>query len=279
MIKKNENIKIRRVNAANHVTDIYHRLVRMRWSVFISLALLYYFLVNLTFGSAYYFFKDGLNPSGLAFKDCFFFSIHTFSTVGYGSIYPSSLMVHWITAIEIFLGIVSTALLTGLFFAKFSRPNSRFLFSEEILITKHRGRDAIVFRVANERSNLVMDASVSLVALYDEVTSEGIRYRRIADLELERSRTPIFSLSFTRVHYLEKDSFSSSIVAGMKEGKNSEFLVSLSGLDDTFGQTIHSYRIYRGNDMHWGGQFEDIIHIADDGVREIDFSKFDKIKN
>lgn len=256
--------------------DFYFRLVRLPWHHLILGAFGFYIAVNFVFGAAYFFFRDGLRPQNLSFADCFFFSVHTFSTVGYGNMAPASVPVHLLTVVETFAGLIFMALLTGLFFSKFAQPTARFLFSNKILATKHYAKDALIFRVANIRSNRVMDADVTLTVLFDEITPEGIYYRRLEELPLERSHTPIFSLSLTCVHFLNDQS--RSMLERIKRKENVEFLASVRGLDDTFGQTIHASILYRPEDVHWGCQFADILTIKPDGTRIIDFARFNDLK-
>lgn len=260
------------------LSDIYYVLTSLRWRSLLGLAFVGYMVLNVIFGAIYYVLRDGLTPADLGFTDCFFFSVHTFSTVGYGSIIPQSLPVHITTLFETFAGLTSVALTTGLYFAKFSRPSARFMFSEHLLITQHMGRVSLVFRVMNTRNNRVMDASVSLSALYDEVSPEGIRYRRFAELPLTRSHTPVFALSLTANHSVEGNEFTEDLLARVKNGENIEFMASIRGLDETFGQTIHAVHVYRRADLRTNAQFADILHVQPDGLRVIDFAQFNEYR-
>ena len=134
-----------------------------------------------------------------------------------------------------------------------------------------------MFRVANARSNRVMDAQIAMSLLYTERSPEGISYRRFLDLKLTRAQTPVFALSMTGIHLIEAQSDVHKYVERIKKGENIEFLVSVRGLDDTFGQTIHGSQTYRRDDIQFGGQFRDILKINDDGSRVIDFRYFQEI--
>lgn len=273
------NYPIIRKNApALGLPDLYYRLVRLKWLYLIGSTFVFYLAVNLCFAILYYWMRAGLRPSGMSFADSFLFSVHTFSTVGYDTFVPASVSVQWVTILEIFAGLVFLALLTGLFFSKFSQPSARFLFSQKILITQNHRKPAILFRIANARNNRVMDAEVTLTALFDEMSAEGIQYRRLEDLPLDRSKTPVFALSLTCAHFLAPGSSAEKLLARMAAGENIEFLISIRGLDDTFGQTIHATKVYRANQLARGGQFADILTIQSDGTRMIDFAKFNEIK-
>jgi inward rectifier potassium channel len=276
---RQDPFKIIRLNAPTQgLADVYYQLLRVKWRYLLGGAFFFYVGINVVFGAVYYNFRAGLNPANLSFLECCFFSVHTFSTVGYGSVAPVSLVVNLITVFETFIGLVSIAMLTGLFFSKFSQPSARFIFTNKLLVTDHMGQSALVFRIANIRSNRVMDADVNLTALYDHRTPEGVHYRRLVDLSLERSRTPIFALSFTCAHMFEKDSFTSTLLQKIKSGENVQFLASIRGLDDTFGQTIHLTKMYESKDLQEGGQFKDILSVDSQGVRTINFANFDALQ-
>lgn len=268
-----------RKNAPRGVlSDNYHRLLGIKWRYLISLAFIAYLGINLIFAGLFYLLRDGLSPKGADFLTCFFFSVHTFSTVGYGHVFPEGLAVSVLTVLETFTGLVSVALVTGLFFAKFSRPSAKFLFVNRILVTQHQGRPAILFRVANARSNRIMDAELSFTALFSETTTEGVVYRRFINLELERPHSPVFALTMTGIHHYSEGSFTHSLIERLKAGENIEFLIAVRGLDDTFGQTIHDTRTYRPESIVFGGQYHDVVELKRDGTRIIDFANFQKLK-
>jgi inward rectifier potassium channel len=261
------------------LSDVYYRLVRLAWRYLLLQAFCFYLLVNLSFGAIYYFLRSGLRPEGLSFMECYFFSVHTFSTVGYGSIAPQSGAVNVITVLEIFCGLVSTALLTGLCFAKFSRPVARFMFSKHLLVTNHRGKRSIVARMANARTNTVMNAEVTLTVMFDEITSEGIRFRRLEDLPLERSRTPVFILTMTVAHNIEPGSLAESLLACLERNeKDVEFLLSVRGVDETLGQTIHDMHVFNSASVVHNRQFEDVMSEKPDGTVVIDYATFHELK-
>lgn len=262
------------------LSDLYYRLVGLQWRYLLGEAFIFFALVNLFFGSLYYWLRDGLNPKHLSFEECYFFSVHTFSTVGYGSISPASLAVNVVTVVEVFCGLVSMALLTGLCFAKFSRPSARFVFSQNLLVTQYRGRRALLVRMANARANRVMNAEVELTLMYDEVTVEGIRYRRLEDLPLERSTTPVFLLSLTCAHFVEPGSLSEKMLSCLeRDEKNVEFLVSVRGTDETLGQMVHDVHIFPRSAVVWDRHFEDIVSLDERGRRVIDFAGFHRLKD
>lgn len=270
------DFKIERKNPPqNFFNDLYHYLIRMRWPLFVGFVLCLFLSLNGLFALLYYLQPDSLGLE-TEFKTAFFFSVQTFSTVGYGHLNPQTDYADIVAAIEIFVGMVYMALTTGLFFSKFSLPKSKILFPDKILITKMNGEDALIFRIANARNNRIMDAEIALHFLYDEVTQEGVPLRRFEELPLVKNKTPLFSLSLLGIH-----SIAGGALAGIREqevlAKRIEFIISVKGVDETYGQSIHATKLYGPEEIHWGGKYADILSMDDPKHRKIDFSKFNQI--
>ena len=169
--------------------DLYHYFMTVGWpQVFGTIAALF-LVFDVLFGCLYHLVPGciaNLNPPG--FLGAFFFSVETLATVGYGDMHPQSLYGHVVAMIEIFVGLMMLALITGLMFARFSRPRARFLFASNAVIRPIGGKLTLMFRAANARQNIVQEAKAQLRMLRNEVTEEGFRMRRITDLPLVRSR-------------------------------------------------------------------------------------------
>src|SRR5277367_6157425 len=119
-----------------------------------------FFLVfDTLFGFLYYLVPGciaNLNPPG--FAGAFFFSVETLATVGYGEMHPQTAYGHTVAMIEIFVGLMSLALITGIMFARFSRPRARFLFAKSAVVRPIDGKLTLMFRAANARQNVVQEA-------------------------------------------------------------------------------------------------------------------------
>lgn len=267
---------IARVGAQRRLfSDLYHVLLTLSWPSTLGLVLLFYVAVNLVFAFAY-----TLDPSGIenarpgSFKDAFFFSVQTMATIGYGKLVPHSLLANVLVTIEALIGLLGFAVLTGLLFAKFSRPTARLLFSRVAVITPRDGKPSFMFRVANERSNHVADAELRLIMARDETTLEGESVRRFYDLKLERSRNAIFALSWTAIHPITPDSPLYGKSAADLVAQDTGFIASLVGLDATLSQTVHARYQYGTDNIVWGARFADIISRLPDGSRQVDYRRF-----
>jgi len=248
--------------------DIYHQLLSMSWKRFIVVLGLAYLVVNLFFAELYYVvgpealagLEEASRLDGISrFLECFFFSVQTFATIGYGRISPVSLSANALVTFEAFLGMLSVAIPTGLLFARFSKPTARIRFSRNALITPHDGVPCLLFRMVNERLNQVVEAQVRVGLVRNERTLEGEFYRNFYDLKLERSVSSAFVLSWTVVHEIDEQSPLFGVTPEMLRESEAEFIVSVTGIDDTFSQTIHARWSYVADEIVFGSRFADML--------------------
>ncbi|HJQ20744.1 MAG TPA: ion channel [Gemmatimonadaceae bacterium] len=241
--------------------SLYNWLLQISWPRFFLLVVAAYAAANALFATAFYVAGPdalaGPAPGG-PFTRAFFFSVETLGTIGYGNIAPQNLAAHLLVTIEAFTGLLSIALITGILFARFSRPVPAIAFSDRALIAPFRGKRGFMFRIANERATQIIDLEARVVlALFD--TRDGHATRRFNVLSLERNRVALFPLSWTVVHPIDEG----SPIFGLSERdlaeRGAEFLVLLTGLDETFMQTVHARSSYRYDEIVWGAKFSDIF--------------------
>jgi inward rectifier potassium channel len=198
------------------------------------------------------------------------------ATIGYGFMAPGSNAANTIVAIESATGLILVALMSGLFFGKFSQAKARLRFTQKMLIINYYGKKTLTFRMANDRGNRIFDAKIRLTLLRPDKSPEGMRMRRFYELPLELSHPPLFSLSLTAMHVIPNFELDGLSVKEMCEN-NYEFFVTLIGTDGTFGQTIHATKIYKAEDIVSEGSWLDIVEFLPDGTRVLDFKNFDVI--
>jgi inward rectifier potassium channel len=259
--------------------DLFHHFMTVSWPRLFTTLAAFFLVFDLLFGFLYYLVPGciaNLNPPG--FAGDFFFSVETLATVGYGEMHPTTFYGHLVAMIEIFVGLMSLALITGLMFARFSRPRARFLFSKNAVVRPIAGKPTVMFRAANERQNVVQDASASLRMLRNDVTAEGYRIRRIVDLPLLRSQNPMFTLGWTLMHVIDDASPLKSETAESLSNSKTAFVLTLSGTDENTGQTLMARGEYSSADIRWNSTFRDILEEATDGTIHIDYSKFHEIE-
>jgi inward rectifier potassium channel len=262
----------------------YHALLTMSWRRFFGLTALFYFGANLLFATAYMLCGAGALSvpanSGIEshFLQAFFFSIHTLATIGYGTISPIGVAANIIVSIESFIGLFGLALCTSLLFARFSRPTAKILFSDRAVIAPYRDKTAFEFRIANARRNQIIELEAkALFARFEEV--DGRPLRRFYPLKLERERVVFFPLSWTIVHPIDETSPIYGMSANDLRESKGEFLVLLTGFDETFSQTVNARSSYLAEEVVWKARFADIFNRpSDDGLLTIDVRKLHSIE-
>src|SRR4029077_3599386 len=177
------------------------------WPAFIAGAALVFVAFNAVFASFYWIGNQPIsNVPGGAYIDYLYFSIETLSTAGSGDMHPQTHYGHFIATVELFTGIFSMSLMTGLIFARFSRPQARLLFANNPVICDYEGLPTLMVRLANERQNLIGNATARLWMFKDIVTAEGHSLRRFYELPFQRSQSPALALSWTLHHGLDETS-------------------------------------------------------------------------
>ena len=245
--------------------SLYHWLLTMAWERFFLLVGGIYVVANAGFATAYWLAGPsalvGLHPaagSGQRWLDCFFFSVHTLATIGYGVLSPASLGANLLVTVEALFGLMGLALVTGILFARFSRPTARLIFSDQAVIAPYQGGVALMCRIANARSSQLIEVEAKVVSgMFSTVA--GHATRRFAVPALERTRVAFFPLSWTLVHPIVEGSPIYGLTEADLRQRGAEFLVLLTGIDETFSQTVHARTSYRYDEIVWGARFTDIF--------------------
>jgi inward rectifier potassium channel len=259
--------------------DLYHFFMTVSWPQLFATIAAFFLGFDVLFGCLYYLVPGciaNLNPPG--FAGAFFFSVETLATVGYGEMHPQTLYGHVISMIEIFVGLMTLALITGLMFARFSRPRARFLFAANAVVRPIDGKLTLMFRAANARLNVIQEASAQLRMLRDEVTEEGFSIRRITDLSLVRAQHPVFILGWTIMHVIDDGSPLQGKSADSLNAAETVFILSLSGTDVATGQMLMARNEYPSTAIRWNQSFRDVLEVDDDGTLQFDYRKFNEVE-
>jgi inward rectifier potassium channel len=276
IINRDGSINIAQVGLRRRpMTDVYHRLLVRSWPRFLGLLIGLYLLSNALFALLYWLDPGGIeNARPGSYPDAFYFSIQTMATIGYGKFAPADTYTHLLVTIESVAGLLWTAITTGLIFAKFARPTARVLFSRVATIGLRDGIPSLVFRLANERANHVVEAQLRLTLFRTERTLEGERVRRYHDLALVRNFSPMFTMTWTAVHQITPSSLlygqtKESLLAG-----EVEILATFIGLDNTFAQNVHARHSYSITDLRWHERLKDLFQTDSHGRRFANFHHF-----
>lgn len=259
--------------------DLYHWLLQRSWATFFALILVLFVLLNLLFACTYWVSPGCITGTAShSFEDCFFFSVQTLATIGYGTMAPATRYAHVLVSFEALTGVISTALITGLTFAKFARPTSRVLFADKIAVGTRDGVPTMCFRMANYRQNTVTEAQLRIILLVTDVTREGEEHRSPIELKLVRDRSPTFILTWTAMHVVDESSpFYGEGAIERLRARRAEMYALLTGVDETFGQTIHGRYYYRLDDIVQNARFADVITLLPSGQRRIDYTRFHEV--
>ena len=264
----------------------YHFMLTVHWWQFFSIITACYLLANAFFAVAYYACGPtalGTAYAGLerhTFLRAFFFSVQTLSTIGYGQVYPVGLIANTLVTFEAFSGLTGLAIIAGLLFARFSRPNAQILFSSHALVAPYRGITAFEFRVANarRRNELVDVGAKVLLTRFEDV--DGVQTRRYYPLSLERESVTFLPLTWTVVHPItEKSPMYGETLESLREA-HAEFIVLLNGLDEVISARVNQRTSYTTDEILWGGRFTNAFLLAQTTERNVTFDmrKFDSIE-
>jgi inward rectifier potassium channel len=260
IINKDGSFNVRRRGTTWRDGHPYLYLVNMRWLPFLGTLLLAYLVVNTLFAAVYF----ALGPGQLSgadtdtdlgrFLNGFFFSAHTLTTVGYGSIAPRGTAANVLAAFESLLGVLAFAIATGLVFGRFSRPSARLGFSEKMLVAPYQDGSSLQFRLVNRRRNSLMEMEVRLLLMTVD-RSSATPQRNYRQLALERERVLFLPLTWTIVHPIDRDSPLWGLDAAELERLEAEVMILVKGYDDTFNQTVLARHSYRHDEIQWNRRF------------------------
>jgi inward rectifier potassium channel len=259
--------------------DLYFALLTRPLWQFCLLVAAAVLTVNAVFAELYVLDPGGIsNARAGSFEDAFFFSVQTLATIGYGSMAPMTRYAHTVVTIESILGILAVGSLAGVSFARLSRPKARVLFSDRIVVRPRNGVPHMQFRIANWRTNLIVEAGLKVYLLMAQRTTEGEVQRVPVELKLVRPFSPVFFLTWTVMHAVDETSpfFGEDAIAKLKSS-GAELFASLTGYDQTLGQIVHAYTEYKLDEIVHNAKFADIVTLHPDGRRELDFSRFHEV--
>jgi inward rectifier potassium channel len=259
-----------------HQHDPYQWLILMPWWPFMGWVVAFFVLLNVAFALSYMALGLENLPGiitprspGQDFLSAVFFSIQTFTSVGYGHVYPDSNGTGLVSSLEGLVGVLTFALATGLLYGRFSRPTARILFSNTAIISRRplTGLPCLQFRLANLRRNILIDLQARVLLKTIDPETNNLLYQ---NLVLERSSVNFFPLSWTLVHDITPDSPLHGLGPEDYAASDVEVLVQLKGYDDTFAQDVHARNSYTHDEIQWHRRFVRAFEVNESGVAIID---------
>jgi len=255
--------------------DVYRWLLSLRWPQFAAFAATLYITLNLLFAALYSLEQGSIAGStgGHWFFDCFFFSVQTLATVGYGHMYPQTLYGHIVTTIEIMSGLFLLAVMTGLIFVRFSRPIARVAFSRSIVIAPLNGKPTLMVRVGNENHHSMVEAEFRIMFSRDEPLIEGGDFRYFYNLKLHFDRLTVFPAALTLRHVIDETSPLHQATPESLETERALFFVSVVGVDPVIAAAVQTQQDYTWRDVHFGERFVEIYTQSGEGQLTVDYGR------
>jgi inward rectifier potassium channel len=264
--------------------DFFKYMLDISWGHFFAILFMGYIGMNILFTALFLLAGpnaiEGINPNGAhPILQTFYLSVQTFTTVGYGSLSPTGVFAQSIATVEAFVGFLSFSLATGLAYGRFSRPNSKIIFSKYVLYSKYQDGYSIKVKLANERDNVLLEVTAKMILTLDKVMPNGEINRSYYNLPLEIDKVELLPFTWTLVHKIDEESpFYGKQQYELRQ-LNPEFLVIIKGFDETFSQHVHSKQSFVCEDMRWNKQFLKIFAPNSEGVIEFDINDINAIED
>lgn len=282
LINKDGSYNVIKTGKVDGFRDVYNYLLHISWIKFFGIVTSYFIIVNLGFAVLYYSIGiDALSikASGSAFQDfiqCFYFSTQTFTTVGYGLISPIGVYSSLLASFEALFGLLSFSLATGLMYGRFSKPDSKIIFSDNALISPFKdNQKGLMFRLVNQRnSNLSNVEATVLLSLFDSNGDGSNPKRKFFRLDLEYDKIRFFPSTWTIVHPLENNSPLITLNEQDYKDKKVEISIFIEAFDENLSQIVHSRHSYMSEEIIMNAKFKPSYTIDEDGFTRVDINTF-----
>src|SRR5438874_8191315 len=254
--------------------DVYRWLLGLSWPQFALFVAVIYVALNLSFAVLYSLRRDSIAGLTTAhwFLDCFFFSVQTLATVGYGHMYPQTIYGHIVSTIEIMTGVFLLAVMTGLIFVRFSRPAARVVFSRSMVIGPLNGKPTLMVRVGNENHHSMVEAKFRIMYTRDQQLAEGGDFRYFHELKLHFDQLTVFPAALTLRHDINEKSPLGGATLESLEAERALFFVSVVGIDPVIVAEVQAQQDYSWRDLRFGHRFVE-IYTQEGGRLTVDYGR------
>ena len=263
---------------------LYQDLVEMNWPRFFGVVTLFFISVNGVFAlmlvSCGMDCLSGVEDKGfyLNLLQAWFFSVQTLTTVGYGSVSPICISSNVVASINALTGLLTFALVTGLFFARFSKPVAQFVFSKNAIVAPYKDGTGLMFRLANRRDNQVINMEAKVVMSWVSVDSYSEKKRNFSSLELEIDKVVMLPLSWTVVHPINEKSPLYRFQKNDFADREVEVIVLIEGYDETYSQQVYANQSYSAEELLYGFKFKMMYYPGENGKTILDLGKIDDME-
>ena len=261
------------------LNDPYYLAISLGWRQFGLLFLGSELAINAAF-AVLYSLQPGCiaNQGNSGFLGALFFSLETLATVGYGEMYPATTYAHVVSALEILVGLLFTAIMTGLLFVRFSKPKAKVVYATRAVITPHNGVPTLMLRIGNARNSMLHDLKLTLHVLAPSVSVEGSRHVAIVELLLARPRVPIFAILYTIMHPIDAQSCLKDLEATSPDLAGLRFFLTVTARDPAIGQEVSDVHTFDGSSLFFGMRYVDAIETTGDRQVSADYALLSEIE-
>jgi len=257
--------------------NVYHRFLEAPWGVALGAIVATFLAMNVLYGTLYFAVGGVANARPNSFFDAFMFSVQTLATIGYGTMFPQTVVANLLVTSEAVVGLLLTAVSTGLVFAKFTLTRPMIDFAHQAVIAPMNGVPTLMIRLGNLRDNAIVEATARVSLIRTEPTTEGVAWYRTIELPLARERTPALSRSWSILHAIDERSPLHGADAQSLKRDEVEIIVSLTGIDETSMQPVHARKRYVDQDILFGVRYADMLSTRADGTLVLDVTRFHEL--
>ncbi|MGY5352591.1 ion channel [Wenyingzhuangia sp. IMCC45533] len=278
----NGQSNVKHVHRKKTIDDLYTYLINIGWLRFFAYVLLGYVLINMLFAILYLSvgIQQFRNSTGSVLEDftrLFFFSAQTITTVGYGVIAPKGIVAGILSSLEALIGLMSFSFITGLLYGRFSKPKAKIQFSKNILVREFEEGRAIMFRVMNNRTNLMIEPELNAVINITEKNELGEFNRMFYQLSLQRNKIMYLPTMWTVVHKIDKESPLAKYTNEELQELEVEIYILFKYHEEAFNQTLYQLHSYDFSNLKVNHKFGDSYFFDEDGFTVIDHEKLDDL--
>ncbi len=243
----------------------FHTMLTMSTWKFIFVLFASYILINTFFAFIYMAIGieslAGANDQGLwkDFTQAFFFSADTFTTVGYGFVSPGNATASAVAAFEAFVGLLGFAIASGLFYARFSKPQAFIRFSKNALISPYKNGEALMIQLVSYKNNHLTNAEASVIAAL-RINENGKLKNLFFQLPLEVDKINALAMNWTLVHFMDEKSPLHGFSIDDFKSHKIEIIVHITAFDESFAKTVVARTSYTGDELMFNASFKDMYH-------------------
>ena len=198
------------------------------------------------------------------FREVFYFSTQTFTTVGYGRVNPLGDGVNIIASLESLTGLMSLAIATGLIYGRFARPRAYLIFSDHALISPYKDKTALMFRFVNYKNKHSLTSVDVKVNVGLKVENDGETTYGYYTLSLEREKVESLPMSWTVVHPLDENSPLNGFTEEDMKHADVEIYAQIRGYDDVFSDMVQQRTSYTYHEILFHRKFSRMFRESED---------------